>query len=325
MLDRRMLVFAGIGLIVLGAMAGWAATAAPRAGTPEARRDCEECPRIVVVPAGSFVIGSPASEPERAKNESPQRTVTLPSFALSETEVTRAQFTAFAKDTRRVTSGGCNTVGDGNWNHDAGASWTDPRFLQADDHPVVCVSWEDARDYAAWLAKKTGRDYRLPSDAEWEYAVRAGTTSAYFWGASVDDGCRSANFGDQGLERALPALAEVVRQDRATGNPKARFAGCDDGGVFTTPAGSYAANPFGLRDMTGNAWEWVEDCYEVSYDTLPLDGKAREKDGCDSRIVRGGSWDDYPTDVRSASRHHVPPTSKRDDGGFRVACSLGQS
>jgi len=287
-------------------------------------RDCPDCPKMIDLPAGSFMIGSPPTEFERAKNEAPQRAVNVPAFALSETEVTRAQYAAFAKDTQRITSGGCNTVGDGEWNHDAGASWTDPRFPQADDHPVVCVSWQDAKDYAAWLARKTGNDYRLPSESEWEYAVRGGTTTAYFWGDNADDGCRSANFGDRSLVRAVPALLDVVAKDLAAGSTRARLATCDDGGVFTTAAGRYAANPFGLRDMTGNAWEWVEDCYEASFETLPLDGKARTKDNCESRIVRGGSWDDYPTDFRSASRHRVPPTSRRDDGGFRVARSLAK-
>jgi len=313
--------------LVAALVASSAAAATPPAGAPPAGaafNDCPACPRMVVVPAGTFTMGSPASEPERAKNEDPQRTVSVPSFAISETEVTRAQYAAFAKDTGRITGGGCNTVGQGEWNHDAGASWTDPRFPQGDDHPVVCVSWQDAEDYAAWLARKTGKDYRLPSESEWEYAARGGTTTAYFWGANVDDGCGSANFGDRSLVRGVPGMLEVVRKDLASGHMRARLAGCDDGGVFTTAAGRYAANPFGLRDMTGNAWEWIEDCYEDSFDTLPLDGKARTRDDCAWRIVRGGSWDDYPTDVRSASRHQVPPTSKRDDGGFRVARGLAK-
>ena len=168
---------------------------------------------------------------------------------------------------------------------------------------MVCVSWEDAAAYAAWLSRRTGHAYRLLSEAEWEYAARGGTTSAYFWGDDADRGCGHMNGGDPTLQRGFPRWAEAMTKAQREGEKGARFLACEDGAVFTAPAGRYKPNAFGLYDMAGNAWEWVADCYQAGgYETLAPDGRAQAGGDCGKRRTRGGSWDDYPIDLRSARR-----------------------
>ncbi len=211
---------------------------------------------MVEIPGGTFLIGSPAGEPKRHRNEGPQREVTIATFAMSAGEITRAHYARFIEDTGRAVPAGCQVEGqtlDGKYETDPRASWRNPGFAQEPDHPVVCVSWQDAKDYADWLSRISGHDYRLPSDSEWEYAARAGTTSAYFWGDDRDLGCGYANGCDQSMKRAMPAWYPAI------------YAACDDGAVTTTPSGHYRPNAFGLYDMIGNAWEWVEDCTENTY------------------------------------------------------------
>src|SRR5687768_11566839 len=172
---------------------------APRPAATNDATDCADCPPMIVIPAGAFVMGSPDDEAGRYATEGPRRNLTIASFAMSVHEVTRAQYAAFVTDTARPDGIGCKTMGDGSTTAavpDAAASWRSPGFDQTADHPVVCVSWRDASDYATWLARNTGHDYRLPSEAEWEYAARAGTTTAYAWGDRADRGCGHANSGD---------------------------------------------------------------------------------------------------------------------------------
>src|SRR5262249_6245713 len=151
---------------------------------PDVVRDCDTCPELVVIPGGSFLMGSPADEPLRNRNEGPQTVVHVGSLAVGRTEVTRGQYAAFLRETGRVVSPGCLTDrdGDGTGADDPTASWRDPGFAQTDDHPAVCVSWREASDYAAWLGRKTGKPYRLLSEAEWEYVARGGTKTTFFWG-----------------------------------------------------------------------------------------------------------------------------------------------
>jgi formylglycine-generating enzyme required for sulfatase activity len=260
-------------------------------------------------------MGSPADEPLRHKSEGPQTTVQIAPFALGETEVTRAQYAQFVQETKREHTEGCVTDpdGDGEVGVDGGvdgkASWRDPGYSQGDDHPAVCISWQDASDYAAWLSRKTGKRYRLPSESEWEYAARGGTTTTFFWGAVAEDGCRYANAADQAYRRGMP-------------NDKNLKVECEDGVVLTAPVGHYPPNPFGLLDITGNVWEVVEDCWTPTLDGIPTDGSARETAGCDQRVDRGGSFNDYPEDFRIASRHHVGATDRWGNDGFRVAREL---
>ena len=183
---------------------------------------------------------------------------------------------------------------------------------------MVCVSWPDAAEYAAWLARRTERPYRLPSEAEWEYAARAGTTTTYYWGDSADHGCEYMNGGDESMARALPRYRELLAQEVLRGEPGARLIECDDGAGFTAPVAHYRPNAFGLHDMIGNVWEQVADCW---YEALPTDGRAHADPGCTDHRSRGGSWNDYPRDLRAARRGRIRPGYRSNAVGFRVALS----
>ncbi len=240
-------------------------------------KECADCPEMVVVPAGSFTMGSPKSEPGRSSDEGPQHKVTIArQFAVGRFEVTFDEWDACAAD------GGC----DGYEPSDEG--WGRGR------RPVINVSWDDANAYVAWLAKKTGKPYRLLSGSEYEYATRAGTRTAYPWGNAV--GKNNANCHACGSQWD-------ARQ--------------------TAPVGSFPANKFGLYDMVGNVREWTEDCYHDTYSGAPADGSAWIKGAnCYERVVRGGSWLIAPAFLRSASRYWFNADYRLDYLGFRVARAL---
>jgi formylglycine-generating enzyme required for sulfatase activity len=271
--------------------------------------DCIDCPEMVVIPAGSFTMGVPQMELDRygfpLRDSAPLHLVRIAQpFALGEFLVTRKQYEAFAAETGHQGSG-CDVLPlDGtSWKFDPALSWRDPGFAQADNHPVVCVSWDDAIAYTSWLSKKTGRHYRLPSEAEWEYAARAGDTGGrYFGDAPI---CEFANVRDQSKKKL-----------RSTG----QFLECNSGFSNTSPVGSFPPNGFGLYDMLGNVWEWVEDCWRRSYVDAPVDGAARENALCVARVRRGGSWNSverYLYNVGTRSRGI--PDARWDVYGFRVA------
>ena len=273
-------------------------------------RDCDSCPELVVIPAGEFQMGSSASEEGRSDNEGPLRRVVVGSFALGRREVTRSEYAAFVTATGRGSGGGCAVfTGSNEWSPNAERSWREPGFAQGGDHPVVCVNWEDARAYAAWLSGETGKSYRLPSESEWEYAARAGTTTARYWGAGSDAQCGYANGADAALKSRFNSRT---------------VAGCDDGAVWTAPAGSYGANDFRLFDMLGNLWEWVEDCWHEDYSGAPSDGTAWTIGGdCGNRVLRGGAWETATAALRSAERMGNHSADVREDHvGFRVARTL---
>jgi formylglycine-generating enzyme required for sulfatase activity len=260
---------------------------------------------MVVVPAGSFAMGSPESEPERESwqkgTESPQHEVRIPrEFAVGRHAVTRGQFAAFIKATGHKAEGAHVWKGD-KWEHDAKASWRNPGFAQDDSHPVVCVNWNDAKAYVAWLAQVTGKPYRLLSEAEWEYCCRAGTTSPFWWGSSI-----------------TPAQANY------DGNYV--YAGGGSKGEWrkgTVPVGSFAANPWGLFQVHGNVWEWCEDVWHDTYDGGPYD-EAPRLGGADAsrRVVRGGAWDFNPRNLRSAYRYRYTTVDRSGNRGFRLARTL---
>jgi formylglycine-generating enzyme required for sulfatase activity len=233
-------------------------------------RECSRCPEMVVVPRGEFIMGSPETEKDRTKAEGPQHKVTIASnFAVSKFEATFDEWKACVD--ARV----CENVSDLHWGRG--------------NRPVINVSWDDAQQYVKWLSGRTGRRYRLLSEAEWEYAARAGTTTAYSWGNSV--GVGNAN--------------------------------CDGCGSMwddkqTAPVGSFNANAFGLHDMHGNVFEWVQDCGTPNYEGAPTDGSARTGP-CTSRILRGGSWSYDPRDLRAAHRRPSPASGQSSSRGFRVA------
>lgn len=286
-----------------------------RAESPRTFRDCSDCPEMVSIAGGSFTMGVSASEEEREEVPSdlkglslPQHRVTVSGFGLAKYLVTRGEFAAFVRDTGYQTSDTCYVLHkDGEeWNagERPGFSWRNPNFPQTDRHPVVCVSWGDAKAYAAWLSKKTGHTYRLPSEAEWEYAARGGTSTARPWGDDHAQVCASANVGDE-------ALASVL-------NKPARSP-CSDGHAFTAPVGEFASNAFGLHDMQGNVWQWVEDCWNKSYQGAPSDGSAWGTGQCNERVERGASWYSFPWMVRAGSRYGLDHAIRKVYLGFRVA------
>jgi formylglycine-generating enzyme required for sulfatase activity len=248
-------------------------------------RDCPICPDMVVVPAGEFLMGSPESERGRGRNEGPQRKVAVRAFAMGKFEATFAQWDACA------TEGGCK-----HRPHDE--TWGRGR------RPVINVSWHDAADFVAWLARKTGKTYRLPTEAEWEYAVR-GITEA---------------------SASHPPFSTGTTINYKQANYDANFTyGDGKMGLFrqkTIEVGRFPRNAFGLHDMHGNVWEWVQDCYKDSYRGAPTDGSAVVSPDCRLRILRGGAWNYFPQLLRSAYRYATAPEIRLDIAGFRVARSL---
>ena len=272
-------------------------------------RDCGACPEMVVLPEGSFEMGSPSPEPGRWDNEGPLRRVRIGyRLAVGRHEVTVGEFGRFAAAAGRETTEPCWTAEDGKWRNSPDSDWRDPGFEQGDDSPVVCVNWDDAKAYADWLSLETRQDYRLLTEAEWEYAARAGVAAPRYWDGGADLECRHAN----GADRAL----------RQVSSGWSWGAACDDGAAHTAPAGSYAPNGFGLHDMLGNAWEWVEDCWDDNYTDAPADGTARVSDGCPERAVRGGSWSNGPRFLRFAVRRGNEAAARVDVYGFRIARTI---
>lgn len=255
------------------------------------------CPTMVIVPAGKFIMGSP--EDQGDDKERPQHEVTVAKpLAIGGYEVTFAQWDAC------VAAGACPHAPDSGWGRG--------------ERPVINVSWDDARQYAVWLARLTGKDYRLLSEAEWEYAARAGTTTAYAWGDEVVSG--NANRLADGTTTAASLRAEM-----GDGNANCGECGSRWDNKQTAPVGSFKANAFGLEDMHGNVWEWVEDRSHDDYHGAPTDASAWLKGGSTSRrVLRGGAWNSFPEDVRSASRVGGASGERNNSGGFRVARDLAR-
>jgi formylglycine-generating enzyme required for sulfatase activity len=270
-------------------------------------RECPVCPEMVAVPTGKFVMGAAPDEEERMGvpagirgRSAPQRVVEIRrQFAIGRFEVTLAEFTAFANATGHNPVGGCWVRNKGQWGADGQSNWRTPGFPQNSRHPVACVNWEDAKAYVQWLSQQTGKPYRLLTEAEWEYAARAGTTASRFWGEDAIQGCTFANFAS-GAET-----------------------GCDDRHEFTSPVGSQKPNAFGVYDMLGNVWEWVEDCWNENYQGAPTDAGAwTNKGDCSRRGLRGGSWLDALRLVRAAFRNRDVVGVRNYVFGFRVARTL---
>jgi len=261
------------------------------AGAQTTIRDCADCPEMVMIPAGTFAMGSGAEEQVWARaqtatsdsdwyrNESGQHRVTIAKpFAIGKYSVTRGEYMSFVRESGYP-------VGD--------CVRQQPNWPRTDREPAVCVSWADANAYAQWLSRKTGQEYRLPSASEWEYSARAGSTSRFFWGDAEGignancDGCGSA------WDNKQPA-----------------------------PVGSFRPNAWGLFDMAGNVWQWTADCYSDSYTTTPTDGSAAAGLSECYRVARGGSWNIQAGGIRSATRGWVPATGRFDYLGFRVARTI---
>jgi formylglycine-generating enzyme required for sulfatase activity len=270
---------------------------------------------MVVIPAGTFLMGSPQSEPDRDDNEGPQRRVAIAKpFALGRFELTIDQFAAFVAATGYDAGNACDLWQDGSFDLRPGYSFRKTNFPQTGAHPAPCLSWDDAKAYLAWLSGKTGRAYRLPSEAEWEYAARAGTTARFHFGDNEADYCRHGNGVD------ATALAEV---------PGARAKGwdalpCRDGHAFTAPVGSFAPNAFGLHDTQGNVFEWVEDCWNDGFKDAPTDGSAWLAGDCKIRVQRGGAWGYPRTYLRIAVRGRQGQAYRYINAGVRVAREIAR-
>jgi formylglycine-generating enzyme required for sulfatase activity len=282
-------------------------------------RDCSDCPEMVVIPAGNFLMGSsdeetardveavlPSIESKFAKgymlHEHPRHQVNIDrQFALGKYRVTRGKFAAFVRETGYSTEGGCTLLIDDDYLMRPEAGWQNPGFTQSDRDPVVCVSWQDAKAYIAWLNNKLhGRTpsdgegpYRLPSEAEWEYAARAGTKTVRWWGDSIGSGNADCYGCGSLWDNQQPA-----------------------------PAGSFQSNAFILSDVLGSAWQWTEDCWNENYAGAPQDGSAWKTGQCELRVMRGGDWSSRPWVLRSAHRTRQKPSSRNNYIGFRVARTL---
>ena len=272
-------------------------------------KDCDDgCPAMVRIAPGSFMMGTPDSEPGRYGGERPVHQVTIGyTFAVGEYPVTVAQFAKFVAETGYDAGSQCNTFQGGQYGLHDGRNWRSPDFAQGDDHPVVCVNWSDAQAYVAWLSRKTGQSYRLLSEAEYEYVNRAGTSTAYWWGDDADAACSYANGADLDIKAAVPNATTV---------------NCHDGYTYTSPVGHFRPNGFGLHDTTGDVWSWVQDCYADSYGATPTNGSAMNGGNCGLRVVRGGSWNDDPRDLRSGTRDGYSADVRLNAVGFRVARTL---
>jgi formylglycine-generating enzyme required for sulfatase activity len=301
----KVIVASFIGLAVLGAIGLWLVrvsptpvpvtaptqtpvTATPATDTPlspateqalkpkDTFEECTNCPEMIVVPAGSFTMGSPANEQGRHSNESPQHTVTVAKpIAVGRFAVTFDEWDACVAD------GGCfgYKPSDEGWGRGR--------------RPVINVSRDDATAYMAWLYRKTGKPYRLLTEAEWEYAARAGTTTAYYWG-----------------------------DDIGKGNANCKGCGSQWDAKQTSPVGSFKPNAFGLYDMAGNVLQWVQDCYHDNYNGAPTDGSEWTSEDCSSRVVRGGSWNGDPQVLRAANRNRLTTVGRSSVLGFRVGRTL---
>jgi formylglycine-generating enzyme required for sulfatase activity len=244
-------------------------------------RDCPTCPEMVKVPGGQFEMGDVAGTGEA--DEKPLRQIGIGAFYAGRYEVTFDDWAGC------VAGGGCNgTPRDAGWGRGR--------------RPVINVSWNDAQRYVGWLSRETGKRYRLPSEAEFEYLMRAGSRGTYPWGEDGSQACLFANVADRQAKKQ---------------NPDWNTFPCDDGEALTAPVGSYRANAFGLFDVAGNVWEWTMDCYQ-SYRQAAPDGTPFNPANCSRRVIRGGSWSDATKNLRSADRTASAPNATLKIVGFRV-------
>lgn len=285
---------------LLGLLAGFAAAPAcaqtqaqPIYGAGSVLRDCADCPEVVVLPKGRFTMGAAADEVGRKPTEQPAHDVTISSLVgIGRFEIRRGEFARFAREagyvTEAETGDGCWVWQSGELSKVNGTSWLKPGFDQTDAHPAVCVSWNDAQAYVKWLSQKTGKTYRLPTEAEWEFAARARSTQRFSFGQD---------------ESRLPEYGWYVLNS----------------GGHTHAVGERKANAFGLYDMHGNAWEWTQDCWHENFTNAPTDGSAwTDPASCNRRVFRGGSWGEKALSSRTATRAGSAVDNRSNFVGFRV-------
>jgi formylglycine-generating enzyme required for sulfatase activity len=283
---------------------------------PKTFRDCPNCPEMVVIPPGKFQMGAAPGENQRfqvpateAGRDEPQHQVTFAKpFALAKFDITRAEFAAFANAANFRPRPGCLTFAGGSWTPQPQGSWQEPGFPQTDRDPAVCMNEIEINAYLGWLRRETGKDYRLPSEAEWEYAARGGTTTAYYWGDDVTQACAYENVGDETHREKYGGSAAIP---------------CRDGFADTAPVGSLKPNPFGLYDMLGNVYVTVADCWNESYAGAPSDGSAWMTGDCARHVARkAGFGSAREWALRADNRLPEGSLAKRNRFGFRVALSL---
>jgi formylglycine-generating enzyme len=311
----------------LGCLIASAAAAQSKPG--DSFRDCPHCPEMVVIPAGSNVVGSTPQDLEDVwaalfrSHEVPQFTVRIARpFAIGRFEVTRAQWERFATETSYPTHNGCafHDPKTDIWIKEiAGLSWRNPGYYQTDDHPATCLTWADGKAYAAWLSKKTGQRYRLPSEAEWEYAARGGTTTPRYWqmGAGTESICAYAQILTTETVKVIGPTKHFYGHDDQPG-----ALACGSPHAFTRPVGSLKPNPFGLHDMLGNVVELTEDCFAPNHQGAPTDGSARTQADCKFHTARGGGMFSMPMLARSANRGGAPRDLHHSSQGFRLVREL---
>lgn len=295
--------------------------AEPRQFLPlEHFRDCDACSEMIALPSGTYMMGASDNE-FRDKiqyrsaylNETPQHKVKVKSFALAKFSVTRAQFEIFASETGFL-GNGCRVFNGTEWKFDPEANWKNPGFKQSNRDPVVCISWDDTQKFISWLnsklSKSSTQKYRLPTEEEWEYAARAGTITAAYWGDNTQEQCLYENARDLSAKSL---------------DPTAPYASCRDNFEYTAPVGSFRSNPWGFFDMLGNTLQWVENCPSAGYHHSPIMpdiNSAYYSAFCGVRALRGGSWASIPNGVRSASRGGMKPSMRESVFGFRLATDI---
>jgi formylglycine-generating enzyme required for sulfatase activity len=263
-------------------------------GADERFKDCADCPEMVVVPAGTFTMGSPPDEPQREGEREDQVRVTIARpFAIGAFAVMRGEFAAFVAATGYKLDEGCYFWTGTTWEEQLDRSWQSPGFAQDDRHPVTCVDLKAAKAYVAWLSATTGKTYRLPSETEREYATRAGTTTPFWLGASISTDLANYNGTPNGEWRQM-----TVRVD------------------------SFRPNPWGLYNVHGNVWDWTDDCWNEANAGNPGDGSARTTGDCTWRVARGGAWNYSPNYLRSAFRYWNLPHNRSGVQGMRVVRAL---
>ena len=269
----------------------------------EVFRDCPTCPLMKALAPGQFAQG------DSAPLESPRHTVQIAySLGMGVYEITVGEFKEFAEATGHR-SAGCQMY-NGKWQDSSELNWNNVGFTQSLLHPVACVSWRDAGDFAAWMSKKTGHKYRLATESEWEYAARAGLAEKRPWRDNIGNACTNANVADQAAAQQYPGW---------------KVHPCSDGYVFTAPVGSFQPNAFGLYDMLGNVFEWVQDCWHADYRGAPTDGSAWRANGdCTQHNLRGGSWFTSPNVVSVSARNRFEETYRSNSIGFRLVREIPQ-
>jgi formylglycine-generating enzyme required for sulfatase activity len=261
-------------------------------------KDCPYCPELVSLPAGIALLGSSPDEPDRHTDEGPVQEVKLKAFAIGKYEVTKGQWQIFVQQTGYKTSSECLTWNGDSYDKPPQLSWQQTGFEQTNSHPVVCVSWLDAQAYTQWLSKTSSKQYRLPTEIEWEYAAKAGQGLVPFPWPKGESACNRANFADQSL---------VVI------HPKWPLGACHDGFEHTSPIGSFAPNSWGLFDIQGNAMEWVSSCYATA-----INAGSEKNSDCPKRVVKGGGWDMREKYLRNAHRERAAVFIRTTGLGFRV-------